>query len=62
MVKKIIGIYEIHNIANNKRYIGKSVDVTKRLKQHKNKLKKNIHSNVYLQRAWNVYSEQNFIF
>lgn len=59
---KICGVYEILNKVNDKRYIGQSVNIYKRWKQHKNKLNENAHRNSYLQNSWNKYGEENFKF
>ena len=56
----MIGIYGIHNIANNKWYVGQSQDIRKRLNGHKNLLKKNQHHNKHLQRSYNQYGETSF--
>jgi len=56
------GVYEIRNSVNTKRYIGSSVNITKRFIEHKIQLRKGIHHSVYLQRAWNSYGEGTFIF
>jgi len=57
-----IGIYCITNIENDKRYIGQSTSVEKRLAQHKSYLKNNGHPNQKLQNAWNKYGESSFTF
>ena len=56
------GIYYILNILQNKIYIGSSVNVIKRMSQHKNSLCKNNHYNKYLQKSWNKYGEGSFDF
>ena len=56
------GIYCIHNIKNNKRYIGQSRHMRDRISQHKSKLNNNHHNNKHLQRAWNKYGEESFKF
>lgn len=61
-MEKICGIYCIENIVNNKKYIGQSVNIYTRWKQHRNELKNNIHRNDHLQNAWNIYKEQSFVF
>jgi group I intron endonuclease len=58
----MIGIYRIKNLINEKCYYGSSKDIEKRWKKHKNELRKNKHINVILQRAWNKYTEENFVF
>lgn len=62
MKEKICGIYCIENIIDNKRYIGQSVDIRQRFRNHKSNLRNNKHSNTHLQGAWNLYKEENFIF
>lgn len=59
---KFCGIYEIKNVSNEKSYIGSSKNINKRFTQHKFELKYNRHHNLYLQRAWNKYGENNFDF
>lgn len=56
------GIYSIVNKINGHQYIGSSVDVYKRWKDHRLRLNKRIHENKYLQRAWNKYGENGFEF
>ena len=59
---KISGIYCIENIANNKKYIGMSTDIIRRLKHHRMSLNNLNHSNSYLQKEWNEYGEMCFVF
>ena len=59
--KKVV-VYRITNKINNKFYIGSSKDWESRKWNHKSELRRNIHSNPYLQRAWNKYGEENFDF
>lgn len=56
------GIYCIHNIKNDKRYIGQSRDMRCRIASHKTALKNNHHENKHLQRAWNKYGKDSFKF
>lgn len=56
------GIYIIKNIVNGKYYVGRSVNLTKRLQSHKQLLHKNNHYNIYLQNSFNLYGESNFLF
>jgi group I intron endonuclease len=58
----MIGIYSIKNVKNNNCYFGSSKNIEKRWKTHLNQLKNNKHHNIRLQRAWNKYGENNFIF
>ncbi len=60
---KVIGIYQIINVTNNKRYVGSSTDITgTRWSEHKGHLRNKIHSSAHLQNAWNKYGEEAFIF
>ena len=61
-MEKVCGIYCIENISNNKKYIGQSVDIYKRWRDHKSKLKEHKHRNGYLQRAWDKYGKDCFKF
>lgn len=58
----MIGIYKIENIINHKIYIGQSKNVYGRWKEHKKSLNSNNHVNDYLQKSWNKYGKNNFIF
>lgn len=58
----MIGVYRIKNLINKKCYYGSSKNVEKRWKTHKNQLNKKIHVNSILQRAWDKYGKDNFIF
>lgn len=54
------GIYKIINLINNKYYIGSTVDLNRRSKEHKTSLKKNRHYSIKLQNAVNKYGLDNF--
>lgn len=58
----VCGIYCIENLVNHKKYVGQSMDIYNRWKDHKRKLNNNKHRNTYLQRAWDKYKENNFRF
>jgi len=60
--EKVCGIYKIENLVNSKVYIGQSKDINMRFLGHKSVLRRNKHGNEYLQRAWNKYGEDKFIF
>lgn len=55
-------VYKILNRINNKFYIGSTNNFKTRKRNHIYKLKNNKHDNIYLQRAWNKYGEENFEF
>lgn len=56
------GIYYIENLINNKKYIGQSNNIKDRWRRHISELNKNKHHNDYLQKSWNKYGENNFMF
>lgn len=58
----ISGIYTITNKVNGKLYVGFSLDILYRFKNHKYKLRRGIHHSCSLQNAWNKYGEENFDF
>lgn len=58
----VSGIYKITNIENNKVYIGSSKDIYQRWTRHRSDLSKNKHHSIHLQRAWNKFGENKFIF
>lgn len=55
-------IYSITCKINNKVYYGRSQELEKRWRAHKNMLRTNTHNNYYLQEDWNTYGEENFLF
>lgn len=60
--QRISGIYKITCTQTRKFYIGSAVYVKSRWALHRMKLRKNIHDNKHLQRAFNKHGEQSFIF
>lgn len=58
----LCGIYMIVNTANNKKYIGHSINIKKRWKQHKINLNRNVSKNTHLQKAWLKYGKDSFMF
>ena len=54
------GIYMITNIVNGKCYIGSSINIKNRIREHKGKLKNNKHENSYLQASYNKYGKESF--
>ena len=58
----MIGIYKIENKVNGKVYIGQSIDIEKRWKEHISCLNNRTHHNDYFQKSWNKYGADNFTF
>lgn len=58
----MIGVYKIFNTIDGKFYIGSSVNIQSRFKQHIKNLDNNCHNNKYLQNAWNKYGKSAFKF
>lgn len=56
------GIYRIVRIESGEEYIGQSIDCVTRWEQHKYRLSRDIHDNQRLQRAWNKYGPEAFVF
>ena len=56
------GIYKIINLITNDFYLGQSINLEQRKRQHWSKLKRNIHTNKHLQNSWNKHGEENFKF
>jgi len=54
------GIYSIRNTVNGKVYIGKSVNIAGRWRSHRSCLRRGVHVNPHLQRAWCLYGESAF--
>ena len=61
-MRDVSGVYKITNKITNDFYIGSSKDIYKRWNRHKNELNKKKHINIILQRAWNKYGSDNFLF
>lgn len=55
------GVYKITCTANQKFYIGSSVDIRNRIRRHFRDLTNNIHGSSHLQNAFNKYGEECFI-
>jgi group I intron endonuclease len=62
MPHSISGIYIITCNTNGKVYVGQSQRIHNRWKGHIGLLVKGTHGNEHLQRAWNKYGEENFVF
>ena len=61
-MENMIGIYQIVNTKNNKRYVGQSVDVRRRLAWHRSVLFSGQHDNEHLLRSWNRHGPDAFRF
>ena len=57
-----MGIYQIVNLVDGKKYIGSSNNLRVRKRTHFSNLRNNNHYNYYLQRAFNKHGEDNFSF
>lgn len=56
------GIYAITNVLTDTVYYGQSINIGERLTKHLWYLNLNKHHNEYLQRSWNKYGKDAFIF
>lgn len=56
------GVYGIINLFNDKIYIGSAKYIKARFSWHYRALENNNHHSILLQRAWNKYGEDSFIF
>lgn len=56
------GIYAITNILTDTVYYGQSVNIRDRLSRHRFLLKNNKERNIHLQRSWNKYGKDAFVF
>ena len=61
-IKDKPGIYQIYNKCNNKRYIGSTLNISRRWSQHLHLLRNGKHHSKHLQSAWNKYGEESFVF
>lgn len=56
------GVYLIRNKVNGKGYVGSGAySIRERWYIHVTELRKQVHCNIYLQRAWNKHGEGNFV-
>ena len=58
----MMGIYEIRNAATGEIYVGSTRCARQRFNQHRSQLRRGIHHNQKLQRSWNEWGEDQFIF
>ena len=55
-------IYKIENLINHKKYIGLTNNIARRRSRHFTDLRCQKHDNSFLQKEFNIYGEENFIF
>lgn len=60
LLKDVPGVYRITNDSNGKCYVGSSVKIRSRIRQHRNGLIANRHPNAHLQAAWNQCGGDKF--
>lgn len=53
-------IYKIINNVTGEKYVGQTTNFSRRIKDHKEALRRNKHKNPKLQASWNKYGEANF--
>lgn len=58
----VCGIYAIKNATNGKTYVGQSLDILQRWRQHKHRLAEGSHLNAHLQAAWQLHGADAFVF
>ena len=56
------GIYQIKNLLNGKIYIGSSIRIRNRWRQHRHLLRRGKHHSCHLQRSWDKHGESSFLF
>ena len=56
------GVYIIQNTTTNLYYIGSSKDIKNRWRQHRYLLRRGQHHSPHLQRSWDKYGEESFVF
>jgi len=54
------GIYQIENLISGNRYIGQTVDIKYRKKEHFARLRQQRHENPHLQKSFNKYGQKSF--
>lgn len=60
-LRRISGVYEICHIATGNRYVGSSVDIECRLREHFRNLRRGRHQNERLQAAWQQFGQGAFV-
>lgn len=57
----MIGLYAIVHVPTNRAYVGSSIDIKRRMKEHMTDLRKSRHHCTHLQNAWNKYGADQFV-
>lgn len=57
-----MGVFQVRNMVNGKIFVGSSVNLEAIWNRHKSELKLNGHRNEKLQKEWNEFGEQNFVY
>lgn len=61
-ISRTPSIYQIRHIESGRVYVGSTNDPSKRWKAHRRELDRGTHHSEYLQRAWNKYGTDAFVF
>lgn len=61
MALQVSGIYRITNTVNGKIYVGLSVNIHQRWREHRKMLARGTHSNPHLQSSWQMYGRDAFV-
>jgi len=55
-------VYSITCKTSGKKYFGRSQEIDKRWRSHRNMLRRGIHNNTSMQSDWNLFGEVDFVF
>ncbi len=58
----VMGVFQVVNKANGKKYIDSSMDIPAKWKRHKMELRFGTHRNKALQKDWKILGEEAFSF
>ena len=61
-ISRTPSIYQVRHIGSGKVYVGSAIDPRKRYREHLSVLRRGIHHSRYLQRAWDKYGKDAFVF
>lgn len=56
------GIYSIIHLPSKRVYVGSAIQIARRWDTHLLMFQRNVHDNIHLQRAWNLYGSKEFAF